>query len=45
VLLPWVVLAVFVAGLVLGLVLRSRYPDRYARIGQFEVPETTGAAA
>ncbi|TQM37296.1 APC family permease [Pseudonocardia cypriaca] len=37
VLLPWVVLAVFVAGLVLGLVLRSRYPDRYARIGQFEV--------
>jgi hypothetical protein len=32
-----VVLAVFVAGLVLGLVLRSRYPDRYARIGQFEV--------
>jgi amino acid transporter len=49
VLLPWVVLAVFAAGLVLGLVLRSRYPDRYARIGQFEVPETapesTGAAA
>jgi amino acid transporter len=39
-LLPWVVLAVFAAGLVLGLVLRSRYPDRYARIGQFEV--TTG---
>jgi amino acid transporter len=37
-LLPWVVLAVFAAGLVLGLVLRSRYPDRYARIGQFEVP-------
>ncbi len=45
VLLPWVVLAVFVGGLVLGLVLRSRYPDRYARIGQFEVPEPTGAAA
>jgi amino acid transporter len=37
-LLPWVVLAVFAGGLVLGLVLRSRYPDRYARIGQFEVP-------
>lgn len=48
-LLPWVVLAVFVGGVVFGLVLRSRYPDRYARIGQFEVPESTpestGAAA
>ena len=45
--LPWVVLAVFAGGLGLGLVLRSRYPDRYARIGQFEVPESepTGAAA
>jgi amino acid transporter len=42
-LLPWVVLAVFVGGLVLGLVLRSRYPDRYARIGQSEVRETEPA--
>jgi amino acid transporter len=40
VVLPWVVLAVFIGGLVLALVLRSRYPDRYARIGQFEVPES-----
>jgi hypothetical protein len=45
VLLPWVVLAVFVAGLVLALVLRNRSPDRYARIGQFEVPESEGVAA
>jgi amino acid transporter len=45
VLLPWVVLAVFVAGLVLALVLRSRYPDRYAAIGQFEVPESEPAGA
>ena len=37
VLLPWVVLAVFVAGMVVAAVLRSRHPDRYARIGQFEV--------
>jgi amino acid transporter len=38
-LLPWVVLAVFVAGTAVALVLRNRYPSRYARIGQFEVAE------
>lgn len=46
--LPWVLLVVFVAGMVLAAVLRSRCPDRYARIGQFEitdpVDETEGAA-
>jgi hypothetical protein len=53
VVLPWVVLAVFVAGVVLALVLRSHAPQRYARIGQFEVStseissaeETQGATA
>jgi amino acid transporter len=51
-LLPWVVLAVFVAGMVVAAVLRSRDPERYARIGQFEVSptptpadETAGAAS
>lgn len=39
--LPWVVLAVFVAGMVVAAVLRSRAPDRYARIGQFEIPSDT----
>jgi amino acid transporter len=39
-LLPWVVLAVFVAGMAVGVILRSRDPGRYARIGQFEVAET-----
>jgi amino acid transporter len=39
--LPWVVLAVFVLGVVLAVVLRSAAPDRYARIGQFEI---TGSA-
>jgi amino acid transporter len=51
--LPWVVLAVFVVGVVLAVVLRSRAPDRYARIGQFELaeapdptsPKTTGVQA
>jgi hypothetical protein len=38
--LPWVVLVVFVAGMVLAAFLRARYPQRYARIGQFEVSET-----
>jgi hypothetical protein len=37
--LPWVVLAVFVLGVVLAVVLRSTAPDRYARIGQFEITE------
>jgi hypothetical protein len=40
VLLPWVVLAVFVGGMVVAAVLRNRHPDRYARIGQFEVTPT-----
>ena len=43
--LPWVVLVVFAAGMVLAAVLRARYPDRYARIGQFEKLETTEGAA
>lgn len=34
-LLPWVVLAMFVAGIVIALVMRSRRPDRYARLGHF----------
>lgn len=38
--LPWVVLVVFAAGMVLAAILRARYPQRYARIGQFEVPES-----
>ena len=52
-LLPWVVLAVFVVGMVLAVVLRSTAPDRYAGIGQFELaeapdptsPKTTGVQA
>ncbi len=34
-LLPWVVLAMFVAGLVIALVMRTRRPDQYARLGHF----------
>lgn len=34
-LLPWVVLAMFVAGIVIALVMRSRRPDRYAHLGHF----------
>ncbi len=37
--LPWVVLVIFVLGMVLALVLRSRAPDRYRQIGQFELTE------
>ncbi len=33
--LPWVVLAVFVVGMVIALVLRSRRPERYAGLGHF----------
>jgi hypothetical protein len=51
--LPWVVLGVFVLGVVLAVVLRSTAPERYARIGQFEITdsaaprtnETTGVQA
>lgn len=35
--LPWVVLAVFLVGMAVALVLRSRRPLVYARLGQFEV--------
>ena len=35
--LPWVVLVVFLLGMLLALVLKSRAPARYERIGQFEV--------
>lgn len=38
-LLPWVVLAIFVVGVVLALGLRARAPDRYQQIGQFELRE------
>ena len=34
-LLPWVVLAMFLAGVVIALVMRTRDPDRYARLGHF----------
>lgn len=42
-LLPWVVLAVFLAGMAAAMVLRRRYPRRYSRIGQFEVAESVDA--
>jgi hypothetical protein len=35
--LPWVVLAVFVAGAGVALALRTRRPDVYARLGHYEV--------
>ena len=35
--LPWVVLGVFVVGMIVAAVLRSSAPDRYANIGQFEI--------
>jgi amino acid transporter len=37
--LPWVVVAIFVLGMVLALVLRARAPARYRQIGQFELTE------
>ena len=52
--LPWVVLVVFVIGMAVAAYLRSSAPDRYARIGQFELSDspdphrttdTTGAQA
>jgi di/tricarboxylate transporter len=52
--LPWVVLAIFVIGMAVAAALRSSAPDRYARIGQFELTDspdphrstdTTGAPA
>jgi len=53
--LPWVVLVIFVIGMAVAAYLRSSAPDRYARIGQFELTdspdprrstdETTGAPA
>ena len=42
--LPWVVVVVFAAGMALAAVLKARYPERYARIGQFEMPIETGGA-
>lgn len=41
--LPWVVLAIFVAGMAVAAVLRRLHPTRYARIGQFEVAEDVEA--
>lgn len=40
--LPWVVLVVFLVGMALAVVLRSRDPERYRQIGQFEVTEAAG---
>jgi hypothetical protein len=37
--LPWAVLVVFVVGMVVTAVLRTRAPQRYAQIGQFEVAD------
>lgn len=39
--LPWVILVVFVIGMIAAAVLRSRAPDKYAGIGQFEIAEIT----
>jgi amino acid transporter len=44
-LLPWVVLAVFVVGVVLALALRAKAPHRYQQIGQFDLTEAEGVAA
>ncbi|HWM59990.1 MAG TPA: APC family permease [Pseudonocardia sp.] len=38
-LLPWVVLLIFLLGMGVALALRARAPDRYHRIGQFELTE------
>ena len=38
-LLPWVVVIIFVLGVVLALVLRARAPARYRQIGQFELTQ------
>jgi amino acid transporter len=53
--LPWVVLVIFLIGMAVAAYLRSSAPDRYARIGQFELTDspdphrsstdTTGAQA
>ena len=52
--LPWVVLVIFIVGMAVAAYLRSSAPDRYARIGQFELTDspdphrstdTTGAPA
>jgi amino acid transporter len=52
--LPWVVLVIFIIGMAVAAYLRSSAPDRYARIGQFELTDspdphrstdTTGAPA
>ncbi len=37
---PWVVLAMFGAGVVLALVLRAKAKDRYAHVGRFTREET-----
>jgi amino acid transporter len=38
-LLPWVVLAMFLAGVVIALVMRTRRPDRYAELGHFSLTD------
>jgi hypothetical protein len=39
--LPWVILVVFIIGMIAAAVLRSRAPDKYAGIGQFEIADIT----
>lgn len=43
-LLPWVILAIFVVGMVIAAVMRARHPDRYADLGHFSLadPELDG---
>jgi len=43
-LLPWMVLVIFGIGVLIALVLRATSPDRYRRIGQFELTEEGVAA-
>ncbi len=39
--LPWVILVVFVIGMIAAAVLRSRAPAKYAEIGHFEIADIT----
>ena len=36
---PWVIVAIFAAGMVLALVLRAKAKDRYAAVGRFSREE------
>lgn len=37
--LPWTVLAMFLAGVVIAVVLRSRSPEKYAELGHFTLAD------